>query len=119
MNGAWWPQDDGLIARELSPLVEELSERIGAVGHVSLNWKPGSPRSSMRSVAMPQYLANRPFHWVATLRGEYRTVRMLLVPARTNKLLARRVMRLAAQMPLLDSSSQDQVTAALRIILAA
>ncbi|EIV63636.1 hypothetical protein MMCCUG48898_2540 [Mycobacteroides abscessus subsp. massiliense CCUG 48898 = JCM 15300] len=44
---------------------------------------------------------------------------MLMVPARTNKLLARRIMRLTAQMPLLDSSSQDQMTAALRIILAA
>lgn len=119
VNGAWWPQDDGLIARELSPLIEELCEDIGTVSEVSLNWKPGSPRSSMRSVAMPQHLANRPFHWVVTLRGENRTIRMLMVPARTNKLLARRIMRLAAQMPLLDSSSQDQVTAALRIILAA
>ncbi|WP_394334509.1 DUF5994 family protein [Mycobacteroides abscessus] len=119
MNGAWWPQDDGLIARELSPLIDDLFEHIGTVSQVSLNWKPGSPRSCMRSVAMPQYLANPPFHWVVTLRGEYRTVRMLMVPARTNKLLARRIMRLAAQMPLLDSSSQDQVTAALRIILAA
>lgn len=119
MNGAWWPQDDGLIARELSPLIEELSERIGTISQISLNWEAGSPRSSMRSVAMPVHLANRPFHWVITLRGAHRTVRMLLVPARTNRLLARRIMRLAAQMPLLDSSSPDQVSAALRIITAA
>lgn len=69
MNGAWWPQDDGLIARELSPLIEELSGRIGTVREVSLNWKAGSPRSSMRSVVMPVHLTSRPFHWVITLRG--------------------------------------------------
>lgn len=119
MNGAWWPQDDGLIARELSPLVEELSGQIGAVSEVSLNWKAGSPRSSMRSAAMPPSLTNRPFHWVVTLRGEHRTVRILMVPARTNRILARLIMRLAAQMPLLDSPKEDEVSAALRIIMAA
>ncbi|MDM2402231.1 DUF5994 family protein, partial [Mycobacteroides abscessus] len=41
MDGAWWPQDDGLIARELSPLIDELFEHIGTVSQVSLNWKPG------------------------------------------------------------------------------
>ncbi|CQA08868.1 Hypothetical protein ERS075657_05246 [Mycobacteroides abscessus] len=44
---------------------------------------------------------------------------MLVVPARTNKILAWRIMRLAAQMSLLDSSSEEQVAAALRIIMAA
>ncbi|AKC39122.1 Uncharacterised protein [Mycolicibacterium phlei] len=119
MNGAWWPQDDGFIARELSPLVEELSGHIGGVSEVSLNWKAGSPRSSMRSAAMPPSLTNRPFHWVVTLRGEHRTVRILMVPARTNRSLARLIMRLAAQMPLLDSPKEDEVSAALRIIMAA
>lgn len=119
MNGAWWPQDDGFIARELSPLIEELSEHIGPVNQVSLNWKAGSPRSSMRSAAMPPTLANRAFHWVVTLQGEHRTVRILMVPARTNRILARVIMRLAAQMPLLDSPKEDEVSAALRIIMAA
>ncbi|MBA0047238.1 DUF5994 family protein [Mycobacterium sp. NPDC050853] len=119
MNGAWWPQDDGLIARELSPLIDELAEHIGTVSQVSLNWKAGSPRSSMRSAAMPPPLANRSFHWVVTLRGEHRTIQMLMVPARTNRLLARMIMRLAAQMPLLDSPKEDEVSAALRIIMAA
>ncbi|AMU21418.1 DUF5994 family protein [Mycobacteroides abscessus] len=124
MNGAWWPQDDGLIARELSPLIEELSGRIGTVREVSLNWKAGSPRSSMRSVAMPAHLTSRPFHWVIThwvitLRGERRTVRMLLVPARTHRMLATTVMRLAAQMPIVESPKEDEVTAALRIVMAA
>ncbi|SKH38420.1 Uncharacterised protein [Mycobacteroides abscessus subsp. massiliense] len=71
MNGAWWPQDDGLIARELSPLIEELSGR------------------------------------------------MLLVPARTHRMLATTVMRLAAQMPIVESPKEDGVTAALRIVMAA
>ncbi len=119
MNGAWWPQDDGLIARELSPLIEELSGRIGTVREVSLNWKAGSPRSSMRSVVMPVHLTSRPFHWVITLRGERRTVRMLLVTARTHRMLAMMVMRLAAQMPIVESPKEDEVTAALRIVMAA
>lgn len=119
MNGAWWPQDDGFIARELSPLIDVLSARIGVVTEVSLNWKAGSPRSSMRSAAMPPHLAGRPFHWVITLRGERRTVRMLLVPAHTNRILAMTVMRLAAQMPLLDAPNEGEVTTALRIIMAA
>lgn len=119
MNGAWWPQDDGLIARELSPLIEELTSSIGAVSQVSLNWKAGSPRSSMRSVAVPSHLSTRPFHWVVTLEGAHRTVRILMVPARTNKILARMIMRLAAQMPLLDSPKEDEVSAALRIVMAA
>ncbi|AWG65108.1 hypothetical protein D2E59_09145 [Mycobacteroides abscessus] len=119
MNGAWWPQDDGLIARELSPLVDELSDLIGAVHEASLNWKAGSPRSIMTSVALPPPLAKRPFHWVIALRGELRTIRMLVVPARTNKILAWRIMRLAAQMSLLDSSSEEQVAAARRIVMSA
>jgi len=119
MNGAWWPQDDRLIARELSPLIEGLSAHIGAVSQVSLNWKAGSPRSSMRSAAMPPHLAGQPFHWVVTLRGEHRTIRMLMVPSHTNKILAMTVMRLAAQMPLLDSPKEGEVTTALRIVMAA
>ena len=68
---------------------------------------------------MPPHLAGRPFHWVITLRGERRTVRMLLVPAHTNRILAMTVMRLAAQMPLLDAPNEGEVTTALRIVMAA
>lgn len=51
--------------------------------------------------------------------GERRTVRMLLVPARTHRMLATTVMRLAAQMPIVESPKEDEVTAALRIVMAA
>ncbi|CPU65067.1 Hypothetical protein ERS075552_06668 [Mycobacteroides abscessus] len=68
---------------------------------------------------MPVHLTSRPFHWVITLRGERRTVRMLLVPARTHRMLATMVMRLAAQMPIIESPKEDEVAAALRIVMAA
>ncbi|EIU14280.1 hypothetical protein MA5S0422_2360 [Mycobacteroides abscessus 5S-0422] len=44
---------------------------------------------------------------------------MLLVPARTHRMLATTVMRLAAQMPIVESPKEDEVTAALRIVMAA
>ncbi|EIT96780.1 hypothetical protein L829_3139 [Mycobacteroides abscessus MAB_030201_1075] len=44
---------------------------------------------------------------------------MLLVPARTHRMLAMMVMRLAAQMPIVESPKEDEVTAALRIVMAA
>ncbi|MGH3723434.1 MAG: DUF5994 family protein [Mycobacterium sp.] len=117
MDGAWWPHDDRLLARELPSLVGQLAGHVGVVDQVSLNWKPGSRRSAMVTATMPESLSRTPCHWVITVHGEHRTVRVLVVPARTRLLLARAVLRLAAQMPVLDWTDIDD--AALRIIKAA
>jgi hypothetical protein len=114
LDGAWWPHTSS-VARELPELLDALSDRLGQIVEVGVNWSAFDGVLDLDSLtrrgidALPGWKA-RPQR-VMTVTGSLAQANLLVVPCRTSTALAVMVMRQAAGLGILPS---HQNTAAYR-----
>lgn len=102
IDGAWWPYGNS-VAHELAGLVEALRNRVGGVLDVSVNWSAldGVPNLDARSPSsLPGTFRPVRNHHVITVTGDAACAKIMVVPARTSRLLATMVLRHAADLPI-------------------
>ncbi|GAC1396050.1 MAG: DUF5994 family protein [Mycobacterium sp.] len=106
LDGAWWPHTTS-IARELPELINALSDRLGQVLDIAVNWSAFEGVLDLDSLtrhgveAIPGVKARQ--QRVMTITGSHARANLLVVPCRTTTALAVMVMRQAAALPILSS----------------
>lgn len=110
LDGAWWPHTAS-IARELPELIAALSERLGQIIDISVNWSPrqGSPDLDALSrvgMADPGRVISR--QRLMMITGSQASVNLLVVPSRTANVLAISVLRQAAGLPTMLAERDTQ-----------
>ena len=122
LNGAWWPHTAS-IARELPDLIEALSEPLGKVIDIGLNWSPleGVPDLDLlnrRGVAATPGRETRRFR-VMTLTGSDARANLLVVPCRTSTALAIMLLRQSADLPVMYAHQHTSAYETAGVIVAA
>jgi hypothetical protein len=102
LDGAWWPHTAS-VAGELPELVDILSERLGEIIDISINWSSweGSPdfdALQRPSIAGPSRAVAH--HRLMVVTGMAAAASLLVVPCRTSSVLALTVLRQAAALPI-------------------
>jgi hypothetical protein len=92
IDGAWWPRT-GRIAGELPELVDVLSNRLGEIIEIKVNWSSSAEPPRLDSYGSE--VARKP---VMTIRGRNARASLLLVPHLTGTALAVMVLRRAAEL---------------------
>jgi hypothetical protein len=122
LDGAWWPHTAS-IARELPDLIEALSEPLGKVIDIGLNWSPleGVPDLDLlnrRGVAATPGRETRRFR-VMTLTGSEARANLLVVPCRTSTALAIMLLRQSADLPVMYAHQHTSAYETASVIVAA
>jgi len=106
VDGAWWPHTAAL-ARELPDLIDALSQPLGQIVDIAVNWSPleGVPDLDVlnpRGVsALPGQESRR--YRVMELTGTQARANLLVVPCTTSRAVALLLLRHAADLPILSS----------------
>lgn len=123
VDGAWWPHSPSM-ARELPGLTDALSDRLGQVVDIAVNWSAIDGVLDLDSLTrrgvevIPGWKARH--HRVMTVTGSEARANLLVVPCATSTALAVMVLRLAACLPVFPSHlDSDAYRAAEDIVRAA
>jgi Family of unknown function (DUF5994) len=106
LDGAWWPHTAS-VAGELPELIDALSEPLGPIIDIGVNWSAFEGVLDLDSLtrrgidALPGWKARH--QRVITVTGSHARANLLVVPCRTTTALAVMVLRQAAALPILPS----------------
>lgn len=100
LDGAWWPYTAS-VARELPYLVDALTDRLGDVIDLSVNWSSLEGTPDLNSLPARGMLPGQKVREkrVIAVTGKNAAANLLVIPSGTSRALAVMILRQAASLP--------------------